>query len=339
MKKILTITLILTALIIASTLGFAKYIGNTYVYGKSAAMDTLLNFLRITHAMQLEPLEEEELKALAIIADEMKKLAYSEDTDSFQVSYMEKKYNNIIRSVPVKEGDKAEAIPVLMYHHLLYDEENTYIDNDSVITVESFAEQMKLLHENGYRTITLNELEAFLIGDLELPKKTVAITFDDGYLSNIAYAYPILKEYNFKASNFIISHKLKEITEEFDPYQLQYLGWKDMVDTLDVFTYDNHTHDLHRVEDHKGYLVIKPLEEVVRDLSMNMELMGSPYFAYPYGQYNTHTLQILERLGMRMAFTVKRGHVKPGDDLLQLQRYGICPKTTIEDFKKIIDLH
>lgn len=339
MKKTLTIVLILAAVIIASTLGFARYIGNTYVYGKSAVMDTLMGFLRITHVIPLDPLGEEELEALTAIAEEMEGLDLGEEADSFQATYMEKNYNDTIRRISVETGGEAEAIPVLMYHHLLYEDENTYIDNDSVITVESFIEQMKLLYENGYHTVTLAELEAFLLGELILPKKTVAITFDDGYLSNVAYAYPILKQYNFKASNFIISHKLKEVTEDFDPYKLQYLGWKDMLDTLDVFSYDNHTHDLHRMEEGKGYLVTKPLEEAVADLSLNMQLMGSNYFAYPYGQYNTHTLQILELLGIRMAFTVKKGHVTPGDDMLQLQRYGICPNTTIEDFKRIIDLH
>ena len=39
----------------------------------------------------------------------------------------------------------------------------------------------------------------------ELPDKPIVITFDDGYVDNYTYALPILKEYNMKATLFMIS--------------------------------------------------------------------------------------------------------------------------------------
>ncbi|WP_031517310.1 hypothetical protein [Desulfofalx alkaliphila] len=54
-------------------------------------------------------------------------------------------------------NEPANEIPVLMYHHLLKEEENPYINNGAVLNVENFEQQMKILHDNNYNTITLNE--------------------------------------------------------------------------------------------------------------------------------------------------------------------------------------
>lgn len=55
-----------------------------------------------------------------------------------------------------------------------------------------------------------------------LPKqKTIALTFDDGYLNNFETALPILKKYNVPATYYIISKCLQ------DP---QFLAWPDALD-------------------------------------------------------------------------------------------------------------
>lgn len=337
MKKKYSIAIIIMGVVMILTFGFLQNIGSTYVYGKLPIRDILVDALVNLQAIEFVDLGKEELKELQEYIDEIEKIDPIKEAGTFQLAYMNREKEEEIRRVIVEDNQKAEAIPVLMYHHLVPEKENIYEGNDSVITVESFAQQMGYLYENNYYTITLPELEAFLAGDLDLPKKTVVITFDDGYLSNIVYAYPILKKYDFKATNFLISNRLQEISEDFDPYQLQYLSWEDMLNTLDVFDYANHTHDFHELEGRFSYVVTKPLKDVIKDLSMNKSLLSSPYFAYPYGQYSNYTPKILELLGIRMAFTTQRGPVRSGDDVFRLRRYNISPKTTMKDFKKIID--
>ncbi len=238
------------------------------------------------------------------------------------------------------ESEKwAESVPVLMYHHLLKDEENPFKDNCVILPVKTFKKHMDLLYENGYYTVGLDELESFVKGELKLPKRSVLITFDDGYKSNYEYAYPILKEYGFRAAIFLISGWNTDEIVSFDADELQHLSWNEIENSRDVFEYASHTHDLHKLdENEQGYLVTRPPDEVRQDLKTSMQLLDTVYFAYPYGHYNEETLEILKELGYRMAFTIEPGRVKPGDSLLELNRYTIFSYTSLRDFKKMVDL-
>ncbi|QUH25098.1 polysaccharide deacetylase family protein [Serpentinicella alkaliphila] len=274
---------------------------------------------------------------LAIINSLQKEYIVLNDNETFHDLFIrgQAKYK-VVRDFELING-VADEIPVLMYHHLLLSSENNFKGNSAILDVETFFEQMEILFKSGYTTVTLLEFEKWLSGEIELPKKSVSITFDDGYLSNYIYAYPILKNFNFKASQFLITNTAKEESEPFDPNVLQYLTWEDIVSTLDVFEYSNHTHDLHHLENNKGFMISKPIDYVYEDTLENMSLTNCKYFAYPYGHYNDEVLDILESVGIKMAFTVKSGPVKKGDSPLELNRYGIFPSTSISKFNYMIN--
>jgi peptidoglycan/xylan/chitin deacetylase (PgdA/CDA1 family) len=85
-----------------------------------------------------------------------------------------------------------KSLPVLVYHHVNNSGED--------ITEEQFDAQMGFLAQEGYKSIFLRE---WIKGKIKPDGKTVAITFDDGYLDNWVYAYPILKKYGVKATIFV----------------------------------------------------------------------------------------------------------------------------------------
>ena len=95
---------------------------------------------------------------------------------------------------------KIYGVPVLNYHQV-NDEKHSAL----TLHVDQFREQMENLHNQGYNTITLAQLYDYLENGTELPNKPIVITFDDGYVDNYKNVLPILKEYNMKATLFMIS--------------------------------------------------------------------------------------------------------------------------------------
>jgi len=222
----------------------------------------------------------------------------------------------------------ALRVPVLMYHHLAPEEEYDG-RSGTTISVEAFAEQMDYLFAAGYRTVTLEDLYLFITGQKQLPPKTVVLTFDDGYASNYHYAYPILKQYHFRAVVFPITGKVNfwvpRLTEEM------------MEQSADVFEFHSHSHNLHYYIDGKQALLYLNHESVREDLRHSRELLDCFAFSYPYGAFNEETIEMLKESGYKMAFTIIPGYVCPGDDPFRLNRFGIFPETGLKDFIRLLE--
>ena len=63
--------------------------------------------------------------------------------------------------------------------------------------------------EHGWRGIGLDEAEAFLLEGAPLPPRSLLITFDDGYLDNYVYAWPILRKYGHKGVVFAVTDRME----------------------------------------------------------------------------------------------------------------------------------
>lgn len=117
------------------------------------------------------------------------------------------------------------GIPVLTYHHLLKNEENKRFRHTSTTTSDvAFSNQMTYLKQAGYDTISLYQLEAYLKNQINLPGKAIVLTFDDGLKSVYRYAYPVLKDYGFRATAFIISSRIKRHPQKWNPDSLQFMS-------------------------------------------------------------------------------------------------------------------
>lgn len=211
-------------------------------------------------------------------------------------------------------------------------------NNGSVLSVESFEKQMKYLYENGFYTATLDELQSFLDGKISLPEKTVVITFDDGYLTNGIYAYPIMKKYNFRGTIFMIGHRVDAPQRLFDPSDTQSISIKRAYRYTDVFDFESHTYDLHGKDENKIPVIISSDENtILDDLVKIKDLVGAKYFAYPYGAHNEDTIEYLKQTGYEMAFTVKPDYVTKESDKYELPRFPIAPYTTFDRFVQIVN--
>lgn len=204
---------------------------------------------------------------------------------------------------------KIYGVPVLNYHQV-NDEKHSAL----TLHVDQFREQMEYLHNQGYNTITLTQLYDYLENGTELPNKPIVITFDDGYVDNYKNVLPILKEYNMKATLFMISDAANTpgfvSTEQM--HQMEAGGF-------DIQGHTNH---------HKILTKIDPTElpDALLGGKTSLEgILGEPieYLAYPGGFNDMLVQYVTKQSGYKMAFTVQPGTVQPGDNLYALNRLAI----------------
>lgn len=231
-------------------------------------------------------------------------------------------------------------IPILLYHHILSEAENeNQKDNSCVVSLENFEQQMKYLYDNGFHTITSQELSDFLYKKIPVPPKSVMINFDDGYYSNIVRAYPVLKKYGFKATLFVIGDAVKEGKEEnFNPKNFQFLKVESMEYTKDVFEYASHTNNLHSSIGDKTGLYLATKEQIIGDIRQSFKKTDSnKIFSYPLGQYNQVTLDAIKELKITMAVTTKEGYVTKDTNGLEIKRFIIFRSYSMKKFEKIVN--
>jgi len=73
---------------------------------------------------------------------------------------------------------------------------------------------MAYLQDHGYRVVTLDEVRNDLLGRQRLPRRSVAITFDDGAANNHCNAFPILRRHGFSATVFLVAGAIGEKREK-----------------------------------------------------------------------------------------------------------------------------
>jgi peptidoglycan/xylan/chitin deacetylase (PgdA/CDA1 family) len=176
------------------------------------------------------------------------------------------------------------TIPVLAYHAIG--------PQPSPITITSdlFNQQMVWLSQNGYKTVSLSKLLAWLTQRQPLPERTIALTFDDGFASTYTHAFPLLAEYGFTATIFLISDYSGKLNDwpgqpSFIPrYPL--LNWEQVREMAGYgFEFGAHTRSHPRL-DQLG--LDQAEQEILLSKARIEDELGTcvTSFAYPYGFYN-----------------------------------------------------
>lgn len=232
------------------------------------------------------------------------------------------------------------GVPVMMYHHFLKEHELGRFKNVSTtMTDVQFTNEMQYLKSKNYETITVDELSRFMRNEITLPAYSIVLTFDDGLLSTREYAYPVLKNNGFKATQFLITYRNENSKDGqiFNYNDLQALSHQDMTNMQDVFTYGSHTYNLHDLVGNKGKMLLIPYHEVVQDLQRSItNIPNAKAFAYPFGQYNANIINAVKETGFTMAFSTKFGYNNPYDDVYQIKRLSSNQQTTFEQFQKMV---
>lgn len=246
------------------------------------------------------------------------------------------------------------GIPVLMYHHVNH--KGSFIN----VTPDNFEKQMRFLKDKGYNTInTIDYLEIINRG-LKIPKKTVMITFDDGWLDNWLFAYPILKKYKLKAVVFIITSLISQSkkrsindfiipdhsgclekikTDRSDEVMLSWEEIKEM-ENSGLIDIQSHSHT-HKRWDKIFSDNIELKEHLYKDLKTSKDLIEEKLnknciaLCWPWGIYNENYINIAKNLGFKLCFTTEKGTNSIHSDMYKIKRIVIGNIGTLNFMKKL----
>jgi peptidoglycan/xylan/chitin deacetylase (PgdA/CDA1 family)/nucleoid-associated protein YgaU len=220
-----------------------------------------------------------------------------------------------------------QLVPVLVYHNISAQDKGKLS-----IAARTFDAQIRQLHAEGFQAISLADFVAFTTGRRQLPRKSVLLTFDDGYKSFVQYARPILKDYGFGATLFVYSDFIGAGSG---------LSWQELR-TLSDQGYDVQAHskshaNLRRKEGESEAAYAKRIEaELAYPLTLYKKHLPRPVdaLAYPYGEMDEELIPLVAKYGYAAAFTVRRQSNPAFVSALKISRAQIYSDMTTKDFTK-----
>ncbi len=208
-----------------------------------------------------------------------------------------------VHGTPLPPVAGQQFIPIVLYHD----------------PPPNLAQQLDYLDQHGYTTVDLDQVAAALNGTATLPPRSIVLTFDDGFASQMT-AFTLLQQRHMKATFYIINGGpasrwcIGAGRRYGDPLQPPsgcgdaYLTW-DQVRQLDhsgLITIGGHTLD------HPNLASLSPDEqrhEIIDSKAGIEQEIGHSirHFAYPYGDYNQTTIDIVRQAGYVTAVTTQPG--------------------------------
>ncbi len=215
-------------------------------------------------------------------------------------------------------GDQHYTVPILMYHSV----GQPRSDKDSLLNVSSdtFESQMRFLKQHHYNVISLRELAGLLKAKRPIERKSVVITFDDGYKNNFTIAFPILQRYNLQATIFIAPREISVVPD--------YLNWNELKRLSDSPLIEIGSHSM----DHAFLPTIKNKDGLVYQIKDSKKILeehlGVPVelFSYPGGGFSKQIRQIVIDSGYLAAVATKPGLRYPDNDIFALKRISVREK-------------
>ena len=241
-------------------------------------------------------------------------------------------------------------LPIIMYHSILKDE-NMW--NDYVLSPVELEKDLIWLKENDYETVFVNDIVEYVNSGKKLPKKSIVLTFDDGFYNNYYYVFPLLKKYKAKATISIVGSYSEFACEEANPQPAySYLDWDNINEMRKsgFVEFANHSYNLHSLENRKGTAKNKNesyedyrhvlLSDIFKNQHLIEDFCGfSPnIFTYPYGFKCEAGERLIKNSGFLATLDTegKLNYIKAGDKncLYNMHRFNRPSFISTEEFMK-----
>jgi peptidoglycan/xylan/chitin deacetylase (PgdA/CDA1 family) len=238
---------------------------------------------------------------------------------------------------PATPPPAGAGVPVLIYHEVVAD---SRAEGESVISVANFAEQMQLLADEGFVTVSIDDLVRFMKGEIALPANAVALTFEDGWKSALN-AVPVLERLGFKASFWIITG---------NGIGGDYLGWADIEKLAANPRFEIYSHTVSHPWDPRNNLVTwvqdkandrgRPdaLYELSESRRVLEQRLARPvrYLAWPSGWFNDALVGLAQEAGYTALMTTESGLNRRGDDVFRVRRTVVDGSCDLLTFRRTV---
>lgn len=209
------------------------------------------------------------------------------------------------------------TVPILMYHYINAEEP---LRSKLGVSPQSFERQMRFLRERRYNIMPLTELADLIRDKKGLPPRTVAVTFDDGYLDNYTNAYPVLKKYNIPATIFVVVNRIGRRVGNDD-----YMNWQQIKELSESGLVTIGSHSMNHLnlnevesEDELRYEIAE--SRIILEEALNRKVS---LFSYPFGGLNNNARLMADKAGYKAAVGTNFPRGSPGDDIFALKRLRI----------------
>lgn len=219
-----------------------------------------------------------------------------------------------------------EVPPILMYHRI--DPQRPTDAGGRVLTVspQAFASEITSLRRDGIAMISM----ADLANDIELHKtvrRTVVLTFDDGYADQARYALPVLRREGARATFYIVTGTVG-IPNHLTWSQLALLR----KDGMDLGGHGRTHADLSHMSAARQAAQIFGCLAILR--AKTGERVTS--YAFPSGGFNAATLRLLRASGLTLAVTTDASRVIPPQNRFELTRTRVIGGWDLAAFQRAV---
>lgn len=230
----------------------------------------------------------------------------------------------------VRRGRRSgpDGIRILFYHRISPERD------ELAVSPKRFARQMQYLAEQGYAVVDVLTAVKMLGGGVP-ERKTVGLSFDDGYLDVAEHGLPALARHGFRATVFVAPAVI-DGKARFEWYERQppLLDWPAIraLDREGVLSFEAHslTHpNLLRLGDEEAREEIEGSKT-----SLESELERSvEAFSYPAGLFGERDRRYVAEAGFRAAVSCEPGVNDAATDRFALRRRQIDGRDALLDFR------
>ncbi|WP_156815567.1 polysaccharide deacetylase family protein [Pseudanabaena sp. PCC 6802] len=217
----------------------------------------------------------------------------------------------------ISDRARQARVPIIMYHDITAVKQ---VDWD--VTPEELALHFQAIQDAGMTPISMDRLVDHLRTGASLPEKPVLLTFDDNYLGQYQYAFPLLRQYNYPAvwsvhTGYVgkLEGKPKATWDQLR--EMQQSG---------LITIASHTVNHLNLSDLDDDKITKELVDSKQTLEREL---GIPiqYFTYPEGSYSDRVKEKVKEVGYKAALTMSLNPrleqpANTSEDMLAIRRYG-----------------